>query len=110
MIQKKDCQLASLVVLVSLLLCGGILTLEMGLSRTPYETTDSLGRRMGFNDPFSLEHYGIMLTHFHPKTMFRSEAIYTWVLLLAHVFGFVVLGGMTKPERGWTRWLRRTSE
>lgn len=48
-------------VLLSLAVFAGSAWLRGGIGATPYETTDSAGRTMGFNDVFSAEHYGIIL-------------------------------------------------
>ncbi|RYG02019.1 MAG: hypothetical protein EON94_06660, partial [Caulobacteraceae bacterium] len=51
----------SLLVMVSFLFFATMLALRLGLGSTPYETADSMGRTMGFNDPLDREHYLIML-------------------------------------------------
>lgn len=48
-------------VLLSLAVFAGSAWLRGGIGATPYETTDSAGRTMGFNVVFSAEHYGIIL-------------------------------------------------
>jgi hypothetical protein len=52
------------VVSASLLVSIATLVLDVGLRDTPYETKDSVGRTMGFNDPLSREHYGIIIRNF----------------------------------------------
>ena len=91
-------------VLASFVVCSLILALEIGLSLTPYETADSRGRTMGFNDPFTLEHYWIMLKHLRPEAMFQKMLGYSWVLLAAHLAGMAILAELRKPGRVRLRW------
>ena len=44
-----------------------------GLGNTPWDTVDSRGRTMGFNDVFSLEHYTIILSNFSISELFDLE-------------------------------------
>ncbi len=48
-------------VVLSLVFGLSVIAFQAGLGATAYETTDSEGRTMGFNDRFSREHYGIIL-------------------------------------------------
>ena len=53
-----------LFVLGSFITCAILVMLRIGIGATPYETTDSLGRAMGFNDRLYPDHYFIMLANF----------------------------------------------
>ena len=44
-----------------------VVALDAGVRATPYETADSEGRTMGFNDQFSTEHYRIVLGNIRPE-------------------------------------------
>lgn len=63
-------------VLASLAFTLVSLLLSAGLSNTPYETQDSAGRRIGFNDPISAEHLGILLRNVRLHTLRTPEALY----------------------------------
>jgi hypothetical protein len=56
----------ALLVVVSLLAFASAVVLRLGIDATPYETTDSAGRPMGFNDALHAEHDLIMLRNFRP--------------------------------------------
>lgn len=86
----------------SLLFFVTMIVLRCGLGATPYETADSSGRRMGFNDHLSLEHYIIMARNFRPWQFLEQENVYAWVLLAMHLLG----AGLLISER--RRWLRST--
>ncbi len=75
----------------SLLLCGIIAVFVVGVWETPYDTTDSVGRTMGFNDRFSWEHYGIIFSNFNFWRLMTLDYTYTWLLLLAHAVGLRIL-------------------
>jgi hypothetical protein len=64
-----------------------IVVLRLGLGATPYSTTDSLGRPMGFNDPLFTEHYFIMASNFNAADLFKFERWYEWLLAAAHIVG-----------------------
>jgi hypothetical protein len=76
-----------LLVLASFTVFVSAVVLCVGIDATPYNTTDSAGRPMGFNDPLGAEHYLIMLRNFSPTNFRKPEYIYEWVLLAAHVVG-----------------------
>jgi len=83
--QQRFCQV--------LLVAGGIVilllvVLRAGIGATPDETTDSAGRHMGFNDPLSLDHYGIMVRNFSPVLLMQPEYFYEWILFAAYAIGF----------------------
>ncbi len=97
-------RLAFAIILSSWLVCSFIHILEIGLENTPYEIRDSSGRPMGFNDPFSLEHYEIMARHFEWKNLVVADNWYSCILLLSHAIGFVVITKVAKGKAVWTRW------
>jgi hypothetical protein len=76
-----------------MILCWTVISLlvilRMGIGATPDETVDSLGRKMGFNDPLSLEHYGIIIRNFRPSLLFQWEYFYEWILFGAFAAGCV---------------------
>jgi len=75
----------------SFALCVLIILADVGIANTPYETTDSAGRSMGFNDPLSLEHYRILLSNFRFGTLLAPAYAYTWFLLAMHGVGVWLL-------------------
>ncbi len=78
--------------------------LSVGINNTGFETTDRMGRPMGFNDPLSAEHHWIMVQNFAVGDLFKAERIYDWVLLLMHAAGFwLLLSGRYSASR-LTRW------
>ena len=82
---------AGALIAFSVLVCVASVVLDVGIHRTPYETTDSAGRGMGFNDPLSSEHFRILLSHFHPAAVLDPAYAYTWCLLGMHGFGVWLL-------------------
>lgn len=84
------------VLVVGSLLAGGFLrALETGMKATPWETTDSLGRPMGFNDPLGAEHYRIALGNvrlggFIGEGLAGSGCFLLWVAM--HVLALVCVG------------------
>lgn len=76
----------------------------LGLSATPYETSDSLGRTMGFNDPFYPEHYLIALGNFAPWRAFERENFYEWLLAIAHIAGIYLLLNSGRISTRSVRW------
>ena len=58
-----------------------VVALDAGVRATPYETADSKGRTMGFNDQFSTEHYRIVLGNIRPGQILRPRYFYEWILL-----------------------------
>ena len=85
------------VVFLSFGLCSLIAAFVTGLWNTPFSTTDSLGRTMGFNDNLSFQHYAIALSNFSFSKFSSIDFLYTWVLLTAHVIGLGMLA--TKRDR-----------
>src|SRR4051812_30184574 len=81
----------ALLVLSSFTVFGLAVVLRLGIGATSYETTDSAGRPMGFNDPLNAEHYLIMLRNFNPRDFLSYECGYEWVLFAAHIFGATLL-------------------
>lgn len=73
-------------VLASLAFTLVCLLLSAGLSNTPYETQDSAGRRIGFNDPISAEHLGILLRNVRLHTLRTPEALYLELQLVLTAF------------------------
>jgi hypothetical protein len=75
---NKDTQFnhrLALLVLASFLVFAFAVVLRVGLGSTPYDTTDSAGRPMGFNDPLHAEHYLIMVRNFHPTELLKQEFV-----------------------------------
>ena len=91
-------------VLASFFVFASAVILRVGIGATPYDTTDSAGRPMGFNDPLHAEHYLIMLRNFRPTELLKLEYGYEWVLFAAHVLGAGILlssGGEISRLRRW---------
>jgi len=83
-------RLAWLVLLSAMVLLLAIV-LRIGIGATSYDTTDSQGRPMGFNDPLTIEHYIIMIRNFDANALFRSEHAYEWLALAMHALGGTLL-------------------
>src|SRR5690349_10199705 len=81
----------ALLIVPSFLVLMCAMILRVGIGATPYTTTDSLGRPMGFNDPLHLEHYGIIVCNFNPAELFKFEHTYEWVLFVAEIVGAGIL-------------------
>jgi hypothetical protein len=81
----------ALLVLASFTIFASAVVLRVGIGATPYDTRDSAGRAMGFNDPLSAEHYAIILRNFSPADLLKTEYVYEWVLFAAHIIGGVLL-------------------
>ena len=77
-------------ILPSFLITLAAIVFVIGLNNTPSDTEDSLGRKMGFNDRLSREHYRIILLNFEPSHLLSPKGLFDWVLLL-HVGGAFVL-------------------
>jgi hypothetical protein len=77
------------VVAVSFVLFAIALVLQLGIQEV--NAPDSQGRPMGFNDPLSWEHYGMMVQHFRPVALFRWWRWYDWVLLGMQIMGATLL-------------------
>lgn len=95
--------LTSLIV-ASFLAFMGSWVLRVGIELTPYSTTDSAGRTMGFKDRFSSEHYQILLRNFRVRALFQLEYLYEWLLLAMHVAGVALLWSPRHQGRPHTRW------
>ena len=80
-----------MLVLISIAVTVFAVVLRVGLGDTPYETVDSAGRPMGFNDPLSAEHLLIMAGNFTLGAFFRWEHAYTWLLLAMQLAALYVL-------------------
>ena len=84
---------SGLVALVVLSLFFGlsVIGFRAGLDATPYETTDSAGRQMGFNDTFSKEHYGIILSNCSVLGTLYYMGLYEWLFVGCHALAIVAL-------------------
>jgi hypothetical protein len=80
------------------------LALVVGLKATPWNTMDSRGRTMGFNDQFSLEHYEIALRNIRPDKLFRTEFGYEGAVLIAILIGIWCLGSESRRARAMREW------
>jgi len=86
---------------LSLVFTALVVIADAGIWNTPYETTDSAGHRMGFNDPLSMEHFGIIFSNFRIQKFFGFAYAYSWLLLVMHALGAWLL---FRVERlGWRR-------
>ncbi len=94
----------ALLIFASVAMLAAAAIVRLGLGNTPYETTDSLGRSMGFNDPLHAEHYAIMVSNFRVGRLFRLEHLYEWMLLVAQVVGAWLLISKSTTKRRATRW------
>jgi len=100
----------SFAVLGSFILCAAAVILRVGLEATPYTTTDSLGRTMGFNDPLDAEHFRIMISNFDPAKLLALEYQYEWLLATAHVIGAGLLLMSTRVSSRIVRWFFAAQE
>ncbi|MFN0125270.1 MAG: hypothetical protein ACKV19_01125 [Verrucomicrobiales bacterium] len=66
--------------------------LRGGVAATSYDTQDSQGRTMGFNDVFSGEHYGILLANANWREMVKQLEPHDWGLVAAHIVLLELLG------------------
>ena len=64
-----------------------VVALDAGVQATPWETADSQGRTMQFNDRFSAEHYRIVLGHIRPWQILHPRYFYEWILLAMMAVG-----------------------
>jgi hypothetical protein len=94
----------ALLVLFSFLFVAASIALRIGIDVTPYETTDSAGRTMGFNDRFSAEHYAMALRNFQWGALLSPERAYEWLLLAANGLGAVILLRTGAGCTRLTRW------
>ena len=98
----------ALLVLASFTVFVSAVVLRLGIGATPFDTTDSVGRPMGFNDPLHAEHYLAMVRNFNPTELLKFEYIYEWVLFGAHILGagLLISSGPVCSRR--TRWFFAT--
>lgn len=64
-----------------------VVALDAGVRATPWETADSQGRTMGFNDRFSAEHYRVVLGNIRPGQILQPRYFYEWILLAMMAVG-----------------------
>ncbi|MGI9240684.1 MAG: hypothetical protein ACR2RV_07780, partial [Verrucomicrobiales bacterium] len=88
--QSSRSGLVALVVL-SLFFGLSVIGFRAGLDATPYETTDSAGRQMGFNDTFSKEHYGLILGNCSILRTLGYMGLYDWLFVGCHGLGIIAL-------------------
>ena len=88
-----------LVVAASLLFSVAMIVLRVGIGSTPWETTDSFGHPMGFNDPLNAEHFRIIISHFHLMDFLRLEHVYHWFLLGMQAMGLWLLLSRTATRQ-----------
>ena len=91
-------------IIVSFILSILTVILDVGIWNTPYETRDSHGRPMGFNDPLSAEHYGIIVSNFRVQHLFRPVYAYTWALWIMHALGVGLLWRVGSLGASRVRW------
>jgi hypothetical protein len=89
----------ALIILASFIWCATAVILRIGIGETPYDTVDSSGRPMGFNDPLGWKHYLIMVRHFRFAAFLKPERIYEWVLFAMHAAGALLLFMSKTPLR-----------
>ena len=80
------------------------MVLVAGVEATPWETKDSQGGMMRYNDRFSLEHYWIALGNFRPASLLRVRFAYEWLVMAAMMVGAWCLGADARSTRRATRW------
>lgn len=81
------------VALLSMAIVWLWVALATGIEQMPSNTMDSDGRTMGFNDPLSVEHYGIILRSWSFYYL-RGLGYYDWLLLAMNGLGVgIVLSG-----------------
>ena len=78
-------------VVASLVVTLLVVALDAGMANTPWETVDSAGHAMGFNDRLSAEHYRIALSNFRFSTLGTWPYAYSDFLILAQVLALVWL-------------------
>ena len=93
-----------LLVLVSLLITVLVVALDAGMKNTPWETVDSAGHSMGFNDRLSGEHYRIAVSNFRFSTLGTWPYAYSDLLILAQVVALVALFRDRGSEARGLRW------
>jgi hypothetical protein len=92
-----------LLIASSFLVFSACVVLRVGLGNTPYDTTDSQGRTMRFNDRLSAEHYGIIFKNFTITPLFSTEFAYEWLLLAMHFSAAWLLMSRHSSSRA-TKW------
>lgn len=78
-------------VVMSLGFCLFVMTFHDAVGATPWETEDSAGRTMGFNDRFSPEHFGILLRSCSLVRTLTPPSVYEGALIAAHGLMLVLL-------------------
>jgi len=71
-------------VLLSFAVLAASAWLRGGVGATGYDVTDSQGRRMGFNDVFSAEHYSIIVKNAGWKHAVEQMRPHDWLLAAFH--------------------------
>jgi hypothetical protein len=87
-----------------LILAVFALVLDAGVHATPWDTADSQGRTMQFNDRFSAEHYRIALGHFRPQQLINFSYAYDWLLIGMLSTGMWCLWADERSGNRATRW------
>ena len=95
---------ACMLTVVSFVFCLLVVIVDAGIANTPYETTDSTGRRMGFNDPLSLEHFRILVGNFRIAALLTPPFAYESFLLCMHALGLWVLSNFHRVSVRAFRW------
>jgi hypothetical protein len=80
------------------------MVLVAGVEATPWETQDSRGGMMRYNDRFSPEHYWIAFGNFRPASLFQVRFAYEWLVLVALLVGAWCLRSEARSARRATRW------
>lgn len=81
-----------------------VVALDAGVRATPWETADSQGRTMQFNDRFSAEHYRIVLGHIRPGQILQPRYFYECILLAMMAVGAWRLRSGESSGTRATRW------
>ncbi len=81
-----------------------VVALDAGVTATPWETADSQGRTMQFNDQFSAEHYRIALGNIRPWQILQPRYFYDWILLAMMGVAAWRLGSEERCRTRATRW------
>lgn len=91
-------------VVASLVVTLLVVALDAGMTNTPWETVDSAGHAMGFNDRLSAEHYRIALSNFRFSTLGTWPYAYSDLLIMAQVlalFWLLRTPGSVRPGLRW---------
>ena len=97
-------RLLVVLILASFLIFTAAVVLRVGIGATPYDATDSAGRRMGFNDVLHAEHYAIIIRNFTPTVLLKPEYAYEWALCAAHLIGAGLLLLNSRASIRVVRW------